>query len=470
MLAQVEARRLGHNFVGTEQILLGLIGEGTGTAAKVLRSHGVTLKAARIEVERIIGKGSGFVEVEIPFTPRAKRVLELAWHKAKDLGVHYVGPEHLLMGLVCENEGVAVRVLERLGFDHSTMLPRALGYYCMEEDLNSPFLDGSWRRHFGIQQKLPALSKEAEQLLESAKQLVLDAKRKDVGTDQILLALLKENNNSVSKAVAAREVLHEIIWEKVAALRSGLPASNGEELKFTPLVYRILSQAQKVAKKKRRDLIEIEDLIVAMLAEPTGAAVYALEQFGVAGQFGLIEEEEEEEEAELKELEQILQMGQQLSAQGSYERRQADEDALPYLKESRKGLRDFLKRHPESADAWLYLSYAEECLLNYPSARKSLERYFSLGGNRDKRSLKRIARLKEYEKKWAEIMLTPLELEMLGGFLDIKLTESPCDHTYRFTESWLSLRTKTNNNEILEAFMRYGGFCDCEVLLNIVPG
>ena len=78
MLAQEEARRLGHNFVGTEQILLGLIGEGTGIAAKVLKSMGVNLKDARVEVEKIIGRGSGFVAVEIPFTPRAKKVLELS--------------------------------------------------------------------------------------------------------------------------------------------------------------------------------------------------------------------------------------------------------------------------------------------------------------------------------------------------------------------------------------------------------
>ena len=76
MLSQEESRRLGHNFVGTEQILLGLIGEGTGVAYKVLRSVNLTLKDARMEVERIIGRGSGFVAVEIPFTPRAKRVLE----------------------------------------------------------------------------------------------------------------------------------------------------------------------------------------------------------------------------------------------------------------------------------------------------------------------------------------------------------------------------------------------------------
>ena len=117
MLAQEEARRLGHNFVGTEQILLGLIGEGTGVAAKVLKSMNVTLKDARSEVEKVIGKGTGFVAVEIPFTPRAKRVLELSLEEARQLGHNYIGTEHLLLGLIREGEGVAARVLENLGVD-----------------------------------------------------------------------------------------------------------------------------------------------------------------------------------------------------------------------------------------------------------------------------------------------------------------------------------------------------------------
>ena len=117
MLAQEEARRLGHNFVGTEQVLLGLIGEGTGVAAKTLKSMGVTLKDARAEVEAIIGRGSGFVAVEIPFTPRAKRVLELSWDEARQLGHNYIGTEHLLLGLCREGEGVAAKVLEKLGVD-----------------------------------------------------------------------------------------------------------------------------------------------------------------------------------------------------------------------------------------------------------------------------------------------------------------------------------------------------------------
>ena len=130
MLAQEEARRLGHNFVGTEQILLGLIGEGTGVAAKVLKSLGVNLKDSRIEVEKIIGRGSGFVAVEIPFTPRAKRVLELSLEEARQLGHNYIGTEHLLLGLIREGEGVAARVLENLSVDLNkvrTQVIRMLG-------------------------------------------------------------------------------------------------------------------------------------------------------------------------------------------------------------------------------------------------------------------------------------------------------------------------------------------------------
>ncbi|MEB3826940.1 ATP-dependent Clp protease ATP-binding subunit [Phormidium sp. CCY1219] len=117
MLAQQEARRLGHNFVGTEQILLGLIAEGTGIAAQVLKTMGVNLKDARMEVEKIIGRGSGFVPAEIPLTPRAKSILEQSLQEASQLGHTYIGTEHLLLGLTASREGVAVKVLEKFGVD-----------------------------------------------------------------------------------------------------------------------------------------------------------------------------------------------------------------------------------------------------------------------------------------------------------------------------------------------------------------
>lgn len=115
-LAQEEARRLGHNFVGTEQILLGLIGAG-GRLADVLQTFGLDLLRTRIAVERIIGRGTGFVAVEIPFTPRAKRALEYSWDEARQLGHNFSGREHLLLGLLRENEGVASEILKQKDVD-----------------------------------------------------------------------------------------------------------------------------------------------------------------------------------------------------------------------------------------------------------------------------------------------------------------------------------------------------------------
>ena len=117
MLAQEEARRLGHNFVGTEQILLGLVGEGSGVASKTLKSMGIALKDARAEVEKIIGRGSGFVAVEIPFTPRAKRVLEKAWAKAKKNNKQKIEAVDLLLSIIEEPDSLAMKVLDSLGVD-----------------------------------------------------------------------------------------------------------------------------------------------------------------------------------------------------------------------------------------------------------------------------------------------------------------------------------------------------------------
>ena len=117
MLSQEEARRMGHNFVGTEQLLLGVIGQRHGIGARALKKSKVTLKKARREIELYIGRGTGFVASEIPFTPRAKRVLEMAIHEGKDLGQNFVGTEHILLALINEADGVAMRTLDKIRVD-----------------------------------------------------------------------------------------------------------------------------------------------------------------------------------------------------------------------------------------------------------------------------------------------------------------------------------------------------------------
>jgi ATP-dependent Clp protease ATP-binding subunit ClpC len=117
VLAQDEARMLKHNYIGTEHILLGLIHEGEGVAAEALESLGISLDAVRQQVEEIIGQGQQAPSGHIPFTPRAKKVLELSLRESLQLGHNYIGTEHILLGLIREGDGVAAQVLVRLGAD-----------------------------------------------------------------------------------------------------------------------------------------------------------------------------------------------------------------------------------------------------------------------------------------------------------------------------------------------------------------
>jgi ATP-dependent Clp protease ATP-binding subunit ClpA len=117
VLAQEEARMLNHNYIGTEHILLGLIHEGEGVAARALESFGISLDTVRQQVEEIIGQGQAMPSGHIPFTPRAKKVLELSLREALQLGHNYIGTEHILLGLIREGDGVAAQVLAKLGAD-----------------------------------------------------------------------------------------------------------------------------------------------------------------------------------------------------------------------------------------------------------------------------------------------------------------------------------------------------------------
>merc|ERR1712187_890546 len=192
MLAQEEARRLGHNFVGTEQILLGLIGESSGLAAKVLKSMGITLKEARIEVEKIIGRGSGFSAPEIPFTPRAKRVLEMSLDEARQLGHNYIGPEHILLGLLREGEGVAARVLETLGGDAKTIRSQVIRL--VGESIENGALAGG---HSSANEKTPTIEEFGNDMTEQAKTGQLDpvvGRKKEIERVIQILGRRRKNN------------------------------------------------------------------------------------------------------------------------------------------------------------------------------------------------------------------------------------------------------------------------------------
>nr|YP_010618770.1 Clp protease ATP binding subunit [Rhodomelopsis africana]WAX02783.1 Clp protease ATP binding subunit [Rhodomelopsis africana] len=215
MLAQEEARRLGHNFVGTEQILLGLIGEGTGIAAQVLKSMNVNLKDARIEVEKIIGRGSGFVAVEIPFTPRAKRVLELSLEEARQLGHNYIGTEHLLMGLVREGEGVAARVLENLAVNVASIRTEVIQMLGDNADVNT---NGS--NNMQARSKTPTLEEFGSNLTELAIEGVLDpvvGRQKEIErVIQILGRRTKNNPVLIGEPGVGKTAIAEGLAQRIA--------------------------------------------------------------------------------------------------------------------------------------------------------------------------------------------------------------------------------------------------------------
>jgi ATP-dependent Clp protease ATP-binding subunit ClpC len=156
VLAQEEARMLNHNYIGTEHILLGLIHEGEGVAAKTLESLGISLEAMRQQVEEIIGQGQQAPPAHIPFTPRAKKVLELSHQEARQLGHKYIGTEHILLGLVHEGDGVAAQVLVQRGADPDRVRQQVIqllhGYQSQE-----PASARSAERGLGVQARLEAV-------------------------------------------------------------------------------------------------------------------------------------------------------------------------------------------------------------------------------------------------------------------------------------------------------------------------
>ena len=189
MLSQEEARRMGHNFVGTEQLLLGVIGQRQGLGGKALSSVGITLKKARREVEDYIGRGTGFISSEIPFTPRAKRVLEMAVQEGKDIGQNYVGTEHILLALIAEEDGIAVRTIQKLDVDVLRLRSKTLHLIKdNQEEILRPFSESDEHILNRDGDLSPTLYEYAENLTHQAKAGKLDPV---IGRDDEILSVIR---------------------------------------------------------------------------------------------------------------------------------------------------------------------------------------------------------------------------------------------------------------------------------------
>ena len=171
VLAQDEARRLDHNYIGTEHLLLGLIREGEGVAAKALEALGISLDTVRQQVEQIIGQGQQAPSGHIPFTPRAKKVLELSLRESQQMGHNYIGTEHILLGLIHPGDGVARQVLVKLGADPNRVrqqVIRLLQEHSAEESVSARSAAQELRLLPAVKSRLEA----AEQRLTAIEQRV----------------------------------------------------------------------------------------------------------------------------------------------------------------------------------------------------------------------------------------------------------------------------------------------------------
>ena len=229
VLAQEEARLLNHNYIGTEHILLGLIHEGEGVAAKALESLGISLEAVRSQVEEIIGQGGSSPSGHIPFTPRAKKVLELSLREALQLGHNYIGTEHILLGLIREGEGVAAQVLVKLGADLSRVRQQVIqllsGYSGSGQGEGSEpgkeTVGGSADRGDGAQGGSAVLDQFGRNLTQNARDKTLDPvigrMRETERVMQVLSRRTKNNPVLIGEPGVGKTAIVEGLAQKIVA-------------------------------------------------------------------------------------------------------------------------------------------------------------------------------------------------------------------------------------------------------------
>jgi ATP-dependent Clp protease ATP-binding subunit ClpC len=201
VLAQEEARKLNHNYIGTEHILLGLIHEGEGVAPQALSELGISLQSVRLQVEEIIGQGTAAPSGHIPFTPRAKKVLELSLREALQLGHNYIGTEHILLGLVREGEGVAAQVLQKLGAGLDRVREEVIRLLATHSGEAEPEVDAADRPESPLE-----WSAHSTHVLRLSRNVARSLGRQTVEPEHILLGLLAARDQVVGRVLKELQV------------------------------------------------------------------------------------------------------------------------------------------------------------------------------------------------------------------------------------------------------------------------
>jgi len=271
-LAQEEAQRFQHNYIGTEHLLLGLVRESEGVAAKVLGNLGVEPYRVRNAVEFIIGRGDRIVLGEIGLTPRAKKVIELAVDEARRLNHHYIGTEHLLLGLVREGEGIAAGVLESLGVNLEkvrTQTIQVLSQSGAAQTMETATI--STPSQTEAVKKVLGLAQEESQLLQ----------HDYLGTEHILLGLVREGDGVAAKVLSKLGVELEKVRSTVESIvKRGEHTGAGERV-LTRRAMEVMAQATNEARRLKHDYVGTEHILLGLVRADESIAEAVLRSMGI---------------------------------------------------------------------------------------------------------------------------------------------------------------------------------------------
>jgi ATP-dependent Clp protease ATP-binding subunit ClpA len=271
-LAQEEAQRFQHNYIGTEHLLLGLVREGDGVAARVLNNLGVELEQVRRAVEFIIGRGDRIVLGEIGLTPRAKKVIELAVDEARRLNHHYIGTEHLLLGLVREGEGIAAGVLESLGVNLERVRTQTIQVLSQS---------GSVEVSGAAISSAPAETEGIKKVLSLAEEEAHIFQHDYLGTEHLLLGLVRESDGVAAKALGKLGVEPDKLRDAVKVIvKQGNDIGYGE-LTYTKRATEAIANASFEARQLKHDYIGSEHVLLGLVRADESIAQAILQSIGI---------------------------------------------------------------------------------------------------------------------------------------------------------------------------------------------
>lgn len=270
-LAQEEAQRFNHNYIGTEHLLLGLVREGDGVAARVLSNMGVQLPKVRSAVEFIIGRGDSMIVGELGLTPRAKKVIELAGREAQKLHHHYIGTEHLLLGLVAEGQGIGVGVLTGL----EVSLPEVRRQIVQIIGQGSVDVGGE------TPDKFQKFTERAREVLRYAQEEAQRLNHSCIGPEHLLLGLVREGDGVAARVLSNMGVDLNKVRAAVESIVGRRAPTIVHELGLTPRAKRVIELAVDEARRLNHRYIGTEHILLGLLAEGQSIAVGVLESLGV---------------------------------------------------------------------------------------------------------------------------------------------------------------------------------------------